>query len=441
MPACFKTRCYLVVFCLALLAFTSGCSDEENPVAPDDGGVPSNTPPVPTVSNANDQLPNFSETLAVEKAMLSNFSPKMSDQCSILSTLNGNAIALRFRMNPGYGQLVKDDAPCPPSNLQWATYGYENWSDCVLNTSSPLFDYLDSNDGSHYYGLNTKSYWMVLDLNSRLAGGNLVTIDSADENNFVHGLRNVWNPLQYMAIGFYDWGRTNGDFAWRSGDPVNFTSWSGNEPNDQNGEYFTIMATTGPVWNDVRGTDPVYGIMETTSQLPDQGTDDVPVLLLGDSPLYLGDSGCIAERPYVVRSVYWEKVFQRTLGAGASYSQTHSYMEGTEETTCMSFGYSIGVTVGLGWGPVTAEISSEFHQDFNRELSVYMENEVSDTYECTAPAGKTVIFALWHLVETYTICNADGEPWTDSGYTLDGPLPVLVQGLDQDYLQTLYFDQ
>jgi hypothetical protein len=142
-----------------------------------------------------------------------------------------------------------------------------------------------------------------------------------------------------------------------------------------------------------------------------------------------------------VRSVYWKKVFQRTLGAGATYSQEHSYTQGTEESTGMSFGWSIGISTSLGWGPVSAEISTEFHQDFNHEMTVYEESTVTDTYECTAPAGKTVIFALWQLRERFTICNQAGEPWTDPKYQLDGALPSLDQGLDQEYLQTLYFDQ
>ena len=107
----------------------------------------------------------------------------------------------------------------------------------------------------------------------------------------------------------------------------------------------------------------------------------------------------------------------------------------------MSFGWSIGISTSIGWLSVSAEISSEFHQDFNHEMTVYEESTVTDTYECTAPAGKTVIFALWQLRERFTICNQAGEPWTDPKYQLDGTLPSLDQGIDQRYLQTLYFDQ
>jgi len=441
MKSYFTARHCILILGLALLLQPAGCSKDDDPVAPVVIVTPRNTPPLPTVDHPTDQLPATSEFLVVNEALLSNFSPMTTDQCSILDTLNDNAIALDFRMDPDYCQLMLDGTPCLPGNLKWATYGRENWSDCVPGTADPLFQYLDTREGSHYYGLNTKAYWTVQDLNSRLAGGNLVTINTADENAFVHNLRQAWIPGEYVALGFYDWGRTNGDFVWRSGEPVDFLGWSGAEPNDSGGEYFAMMASTNSSWNDVNGQGAIHAVMEIDEQLGDFGANQVPVLMLGGSPLYLGELGEITERPYVVRNVYWEKVFQKTIGAGATYSMEHSYTTGTSETTGMSFGYSIGVTVGASWGFVSAEISTEFHQDFDQEYTVYEESTVTDTYECTAPPNKTVIFAVWHLRERFTICKADGEPWSDPKYTLEGDLPSLDQGLEQEYLQTIYFDQ
>lgn len=380
--------------------------------------------------------------LAVDDAPLANFSPKTTDQCSYLQDINTNAMALAFRMVPGYCQLMVGGETCPPGNLKRATFGYENWSDCVVDKATPCFEYLGTREGSYYYGLVNKSYWMVLDLNSRLAGGNLVTINSADENTFVHNLRQAWRPGEYIALGLYDWGQSNNDFAWRSGEPVTFTYWLGDEPNNNEGrEYFAAMKTVHSSWNDYPGTDECYGIMEIDRELPDPGADPVPALILGESPIFLGELGEVDERPYVVRNVYWTKVFQKTLGAGATYSELHSYTTGTSETNGMSFGWSIGIETTVEWAFASARISAEFHQDFDREVTVYDESTVEKTYECTAPPNKTVIFAVWQLRERYTICNADGEIWSDPKYELDGELPYLDQGLDQEYLQTLYFDQ
>ncbi len=436
-----KARYLILILGLVCLTLPAGCSDDAVPTAPDDD-VSGNTPPLPTVDHPTDELPATSEILAVEAALLSNFSPKLTDQCTFVDTLNDNALALAFRMVPGYCQLVLDQTPCYPASLKWATYGLENWSDCVPATADPCFEYLGTREGSYYYGLNSKAYWTVQDLNSRLAGGNLVTINSADENVFVHNLRQNWRPGEYIGLGFYDWGRVNNDFAWRSGDPVTFTGWTGVEPNDSGGEYFTIMSTVNSGWNDFRGTSPViHAIMEIAHELPDSGNNPVPVLLLGESPLYLAGLVEIDDRPYITRNVYWAKVFQKTIGAGAAYSEEHSYTKGTEESTGMSFGWSIGISTSLTWGPVSAEISAEFHQDFSRDITVYEESTTTKTYECTAPPGQTVIFAVWQLRERYTICNAAGALWSDPKFEVEGALPYLDQGLDQEYLQTLYFDQ
>jgi len=304
-----------------------------------------------------------------------------------------------------------------------------------------MFEYLDSREGSHYYGINHQVQWYVQDLNCRLAGGNLVCIGSADENAYIHDLRVAWRPGQYVAIGFSDWGRTNNDFAWRSGEPVVYTSWSDGEPNNHNGEYFGLMATTGAVWNDYSGAMGIYGMLETDTILPEPAGNTIPVLMLGANTLHLGDADEIDDLPRIVRSVYWTKIFQRTLGAGATYSQEHSYTRGTSETNGMSFGWSIGISTSIGWGPLSVEIETEFHQDFSREVTVSEETTYTRTYECTAPSDKTVVFALWQLRERYTIRKADGSHWTDSKYELDGDLPYLDQGLDQEYLQTIYFDQ
>lgn len=435
-------RLVLLLAGIFVLFLLSGCSDDDptEPPKPDPNG---NTPPLPTVENPTDQLPDTSEMLATDDALLGNFSPRLTDKSSLVDLLNEKAFPglMAFRMIPGHGQLVMDGMPCPPGNLQWTGNGGANWADCVLTTAEPLFQYLDNREGSHYYGLDAKNIWLVQDLNCRLAGGNLVTVNSADENAFLHNLRQSWYPGEYIYLGFYDWGRNNGDFVWRSGDPVTFTGWSGAEPNNSGGEYFALMATTNASWNDVDGSQQIRAVMETSELFEDPGTDPVPVLMLLTNQLHLRGLGDIAEQPHIVRKVYWQKVFQKTLGAGTTYSKEHSYTKGTEETTGMSFGWSIGISTELGWGPVTTEISAEFHQDFDRSMTVYEESTVSDTYECTAPAGKTVIFALWQLRERFMICDEAGEPWTDSKYQLDGALPYLDQGLTQEYLQTLYFDQ
>ena len=104
-------------------------ADDADPTEPVKDPQTGNTPPLPTVENPTDQLPATSETLKVEEALLGNFSPKTTGACNLVDALNEKAIALEFRMVPGYCRLLADGEPALPENLQWATYGYENWSE------------------------------------------------------------------------------------------------------------------------------------------------------------------------------------------------------------------------------------------------------------------------------------------------------------------------
>jgi hypothetical protein len=220
---------------------------------------------------------------------------------------------------------------------------------------------------------------------------------------------------------------------------VSFTDWGSGEPNNASGEYFAMMYGTNRQWNDYSGSAQFHAILETDHTIELSTEETVPVLEVNGNPLFLRGVGDIAVAPRIVRQVYWTKVFQVTLGPGASYSEEHSYTHGTSETNGMSFGWSIGISTEIGWGPVSTQIETEFHQDFNHEVTISEESTFTKTYECTAPQDRTVLFALWQLRERYVICDDEGEPWTDAKYELDGDLPYLDQGLEQEYLQTLYF--
>ena len=85
--------------------------------------------------------------------------------------------------------------------------------------------------------------------------GHLVTIGSAAENNFI--LSQLKNDGGSPWIGFYNTGK-QGQFAWVNGEPVSYTNWAPNEPNNSPGiprfikePYVRIMDGYG-TWNDQR---------------------------------------------------------------------------------------------------------------------------------------------------------------------------------------------
>jgi hypothetical protein len=316
----------------------------------------------------------------------------------------------------------------------------------MTDSLPPCFQKLLSFGGSHYYISRNPATWMIADVNCRLAGGNLASITSQAELDAVVMAMRETNPTGSAWIGLTDCGQPNGNWFWRNGEPVgDFQPWYPGEPNNQDGEYFVhILAyNTDPQgrWNDEDANHQLYYIMETQEEFHgDDGAEPVPVLLANGSPLFLRGLGHVSTMPYLERRYYWRRIFQTRIDAGASYSQEHSYMVGTELTMGMSFGYSIGYSGTANWGLVSETIEVEFHMDFNFEWSCSMEETKTETYRC-GPLDETVIFAVWQLRERFVICDENGDPWSDPNYTLAGPLPYLDQGIPRNNtLQVIRFD-
>jgi len=96
----------MLILALALPLLIAGCSDDGTPTDPGDDEPPANTPELPTVANPNDELPATSGMLDVEDAALGNFTPKVTAASPLVDTLNEAALALAFRMVPGYCRVV-----------------------------------------------------------------------------------------------------------------------------------------------------------------------------------------------------------------------------------------------------------------------------------------------------------------------------------------------
>jgi hypothetical protein len=86
--------------------------------------------------------------------------------------------------------------------------------------------------------------------------GHLVTFSSAAEWNFVYSTF----PRNFTWIGFTD-EQTEGTYQWVTGEPVTFTAWLPNEPNnsadDPPGEDYAWYENRGGIagWNDYQNFD------------------------------------------------------------------------------------------------------------------------------------------------------------------------------------------
>jgi len=430
--------CGLLLIPLVLM-FPGCSSDDSSPTEPPIDEPPANTPTLPEVSNPGDELPTMSEFMSIESAELGNFSPVLSGlSLARLETLN-EALVFDFRLLPSRNALFVDGQPCYPEHLEF-TYEADQWHLFERSTSAAPFVALGRFDGSDYYLSQEPTRWFLADVSARNFGGHLASLTSEAENSFVVSAVQDANPGTDFLMGLSDWGQANDDWIWTDGEPVGWYHWAPGEPSNGHGvEFFGHVYSTG-TWNDVTHLHVAPFVLERTEPFAELPGDGLACGEYEGSPIFLHNLAYPTETPHIERQIYWRKVFQTAIGAGATYSEEHSYTHGTSETTGMSFGWSIGVSVSASWAFVSAEISTEFHQDFEHEVTVSSEETVTRTYSATAPDDKIMLLALWQLRERFVIVDGEGNPWSDPGFEVDGELPYLDQGLQQEYLQTRLFD-
>jgi hypothetical protein len=101
----------------------------------------------------------------------------------------------------------------------------------------------------HRYQLLSNANWTDSEAKARSLGGDLATISSQEEQNFVFRLFSSYEGTQRILwTGLYDPSQDqNGgthatNFVWASGAPVTYTNWDANEPNGAGGvEFYVAM--------------------------------------------------------------------------------------------------------------------------------------------------------------------------------------------------------
>ena len=130
------------------------------------------------------------------------------------------------------------------------------------------------------YQLLSNANWTDSQAEAKALGGNLVTISSQEQQNFVFDVFGGYGGVQRILwTGLYDptqdqnGGTHASNFVWVSGAPVTYTNWDVGEPNDTSSAEFWVSMYypnyhNPGSWNDWsnRTADPIgipfYGVVQ-----------------------------------------------------------------------------------------------------------------------------------------------------------------------------------
>ncbi|MFT4565209.1 MAG: hypothetical protein ACI9FN_000159, partial [Saprospiraceae bacterium] len=157
-------------------------------------------------------------------------------------------------------KVTTDNTPkfeCPDDITVNATYGWSrvSWEDPVYNTCCSVcptriikgYIYMGNLGDSYYYCSTGRSSWRAADRRAHEIGGNLVVIESQEENDYIAS--RIIRREAYIGLSDED---SEGSFIWVDGASPSFTNWSSNQPN-ADGDYVHLNSTGG--WYDDDGSE------------------------------------------------------------------------------------------------------------------------------------------------------------------------------------------
>lgn len=140
---------------------------------------------------------------------------------------------------------------------------------CPAGTTIPGFIFLGEFNGHRYFCSDNSNYtWDQANVAAQSAGGHLAVINDANENHYLA----CRVQAVFSWIGLTDQA-TEGQFDWVNGDPVSYTHWKNNEPNNVGGLWcgynsvadgadYAVLKRWSGVWFDRRGCNLHEFIME-----------------------------------------------------------------------------------------------------------------------------------------------------------------------------------
>lgn len=140
----------------------------------------------------------------------------------------------------------------------------------------------------HRYYLLSQSTWPQAAVEAISLGGNLATINSSAENDWVIDMFSTFGGVvRSLWIGLFDH-RNEGTFVWFSGEAASYTNWAPGQPDndlsggDPTGEDYVHLFwpghTNAGMWNDFQNDNsvsgfPLHGVVELPTLIGDLNAD------------------------------------------------------------------------------------------------------------------------------------------------------------------------
>ena len=128
----------------------------------------------------------------------------------------------------------------------WTAPEYEGTcGNCNSTNTIAGFVYMGTFNGNQYYCSTGQATWPQAQQICNNNGGYLASINDDAENQFLADIL----TLQSAWIGLSD-AANEGDFVWDNGDPLDYTNWYINQPNNYNNNQDYVEMLNSGLWND-----------------------------------------------------------------------------------------------------------------------------------------------------------------------------------------------
>ncbi|XP_050405448.2 macrophage mannose receptor 1 [Patella vulgata] len=204
---------------------------------------------------------------------------------------------------------------------------------------------------SRPYGVNSKKSWYDSRRYCQQHGGDLMSIHSPDEDDYILSIIKTRSSSGIYWIGLND---LEGGYKWTDGTVVSYKSWTKGEPNDAFGgqRCVNFYSLTGD-WNDDNCMDKFGFICKKLNQSSTPPPTTPTPLILGGCPddFKAADNSnkCFHVGGLHDRATDWERARNacRSIGPGVEIASISNYFEQAFALTLLRNTVKTGVWIGL----------------------------------------------------------------------------------------------